>query len=183
MMRKRCKYCGISRVRITDGEKRKNRSYVYRDENGSPWRQAKCPACKKADDVQRIRDHGGKHVDDFASGNIYEGRKAEKTAAAWLRKQGFRNVKLNEGKGPDIKARRYGREFTFEVKKAVKQSANTGLYVNAVAGTRMQDDFIIYVHGEVCIMRSMHEHLLEASQSKYYYLTVTKMFKRTELPS
>lgn len=153
-----CTYCKQFKYKIRSGKKNGS-SYIYTDENGASWRSGKCPACRRTVDTLYARRKGHQHIDNVENCAMAIGRNAERSAAQWLIACGFNNVKLNNGKGPDITATRGNKTFTFEVKRVVRQQTRRSLFVCKVAPTRINDDYIIYVYKNKHIMFPMREHL------------------------
>lgn len=170
-----CKYCNKLKVKNNTGLKKSSRGFIYRDENLRPWDSAHCPECKRARHLRYKRARGTRHINHLTTGSMFIGRQAEKRAAIWLSGLGYHDIKLNNGKGPDITAIRHNLDFTFEVKSVSKQSNNIGLFVHKVAPTRVNDDYVICVKGNEFIMQSMEKHL---AMEKKHAATVTNLFKR-----
>lgn len=117
-------------------------------------------------------------MDDVTAPNIVKARRAEHTAAAFLRASGYSHVVVGCGsRGPDIVCKFGPNELRVEVKSAIKQRFGNSWYVASVSEHRKHDDIVAIVFpGGLVVLESMTKHLA-ACLPKSGKRTVTRFLK------
>lgn len=147
---------------------------LYRNNNGKLWDAAKCPSCKRKNNIAHGRKkYGSVHRDEVVEHANKTGRDSEKEAKLFFEKRGF-IVEMCETIGPDLTIYRRNKKRYVEVKTATKTSRR-GFAVAPVSEKRKKDDLIVYVNGNSCVVRRMKEHLKDCCRAGN--VSVTKYFR------
>lgn len=165
-----CSKCGTLKVRIQSGTNVFGEPR-YVDELDRAWSCRTCPGCLSARRAKR-----NKSPDLSTTPTIIKGRRAERTVERYLIANGYTDIVLTTGIGPDITCTppNEANRITIEV-KSVSSSGNQW-WVSRISQSRINDDFLaIALPGDKVAMFKLAEFLAGRNWNSKY--TITNLVK------
>lgn len=133
---------------------------------GKKWNGSQCPECLSRYQLNYRRRAGIKPIDQVGFHTIKKGREAERKVAEYLLSNGYTDISLTDGHGPDVRAvSPNGAALTVEVKSVCLSRGDVWM-VKPVRKNRENDDFIAFVSpdGRVVVVE-MKDHLSKCGRS------------------
>ncbi len=145
---------------------KKFKYYIYVDKKNKRWNGRVCPDCSRTEcKINKRKSSSGLTRDQVKHPTWIKGLAAERIAAKFFKKQGYKVV-MTEAIGPDLIISKKGkRKLKVEVKSVIEGTRNRWR-VSPVYPNRKNDDLIAVVFSDkTVIIEPMKKHLRKCAKN------------------